>query len=49
MLEKIKNSFKNRKAELEEVFLKHDSPPFFVGEEFDTFAMSQYFNEYFHA
>jgi len=49
MLERIKASFNKRKAELEQAFLEHDCPPFFVGEEFDTFAMSQYFNEYFHA
>jgi len=49
MLERIKASYSKRKTDLEEVFLEYDCPPFFVGEKFDTFAMSQYFNEYFHA
>ena len=48
-LAKIKTRFANRKEELEKVFLKYDSPPFFVEDKFDTTAMTQYFNEYFHA
>jgi len=49
MLRKIKDNFSQRKEDLEKVFLKHDSPPFFVGYTFNTMAMTQYFNEYFHA
>jgi nucleoside-diphosphate-sugar epimerase len=31
------------------IFLKYNSPPFFVEDKFDPLDMSQYFNEYFYA
>lgn len=49
ILKKIKSKFEQRKKDLEKIFLNYDSPPFFVEEIFDTTAMTQYFNEYFHA
>ena len=40
---------KQRKVQLQNIFLKYDSPPFVVEDKFDPLEMSQYFNEYFHA
>ena len=46
---KIIEKFEKRKVQLQNIFLKYDSPPFFVEDKFDPLEMSQYFNEYFHA
>ena len=46
---KIIEKFEQRKVQLQNIFLKYDSPPFFVEDKFDPLEMSQYFNEYFHA
>ena len=46
---KIIDKFEQRKVELENIFLKYDSPPFFVEDKFNPLDMTQYFNEYFHA
>jgi uncharacterized protein (DUF58 family) len=46
---KIIEKFEQRKVQLQNIFLKYDSPPFFVEDKFDPLAMTQYFNEYFYA
>ena len=46
---KIIDKFEQRKVELENIFLKYDSPPFFVEDKFNPLDMTQYFNEHFHA
>ena len=47
-VKQIKNKFIKRKEDLKKIFFEYDSPPFFVENDFDTNAMTQYFNEYFH-
>lgn len=49
MLKKIKEQFKRRKKELEKIFLKYNSPPFFVNDRFEALEMTKYFNEHYHA
>ena len=49
MLKKIKDQFKRRKKELEKIFLKYNSPPFFVNDRFEALEMTKYFNEHYHA
>ena len=49
MLKKIKEQFKRRKKELEKIFLKYNSPPFFVNDKFEALEMTKYFNEHYHA
>jgi uncharacterized protein (DUF58 family) len=49
MLKKIKDQFKRRKKELEKIFLKYNSPPFFVNDKFEVLEMTKYFNEHYHA
>ena len=49
MLNKIKDKFLNRKEELEKIFLKYDSPAFFVNDNFKALEMTQYFNKHYHA
>jgi uncharacterized protein (DUF58 family) len=49
MLKKIKDQFKRRKKELEKIFLKYNSPPFFVNDKFEALEMTKYFNEHYHA
>ena len=46
---KIIDKFEQRKVDLKNIFLKYNSPPFFVEDKFDPLDMSQYFNEYFYA
>lgn len=46
---KIIDKFEQRKVELENIFLKYDSPPFFVEDKFNPLDMTQYFNEHFYA
>ena len=48
MLKKIKEQFKRRKKELEKIFLKYNSPPFFVNDKFEALEMTKYFNEHYH-
>ena len=49
MLTKIKNTYKKRKDELEKLFLKYNSPAFFVNDDFIPLEMTKYFNEHYHA
>jgi uncharacterized protein (DUF58 family) len=49
MLNKIKNTYKKRKDELEKLFLKYNSPAFFVNDDFIPLEMTKYFNEHYHA
>jgi hypothetical protein len=49
MLTKIKNTFKKREDELEKLFLKYNSPAFFVNDNFIPLEMTKYFNEHYHA
>ena len=49
MLNKIKNKFIKRKEELEKLFLKFNSPAFFVNDNFQALEMTKYFNEHYHA
>ena len=46
---KIIEKFEQRKVKLQNIFLKYNSPPFFVEDKFYPLAMTQYFNEYFYA
>ena len=46
---KIIDKFEQRKVKLQNIFLKYNSPPFFVEDKFYPLAMTQYFNEYFYA
>ena len=50
---KLKNNiikkFEDRKKELENIFMRYNSPPFFVDNEFNPLDMTQYFNEHYHA
>ena len=46
---KIIEKYKVGQSNGQNIFLKYDSPPFFVEDKFDPLDMSQYFNEYFHA
>ncbi|MBT3826550.1 MAG: hypothetical protein HOF49_01810 [Nitrosomonadales bacterium] len=46
---KIKADFKIRKGILQQTFLKYNTPPFFVEDNFKSLEMSNYFNEFFCA
>ena len=38
--------FAQRQAELEDLFMRYDSPPYFAGEGFDADAISEYFYQF---
>lgn len=44
--ERIVQSFENRRAAIEALFMRYDMPPFFVEGEFDADALTDYFHQF---
>lgn len=44
--DRIVQNFENRKAEIESLFLQYDMPPFFVEDDFDADALTEYFYQF---